>query len=79
MLLFVLFNCIQFCWKYVGGRYEMFSFLFSLVDLLFMNLFFFNFLMFYLVLTERERERQSMSRGGAEKEGGIESETGSRL
>ena len=57
----------------------MFSFLFSLGDLLFMNLFFFNFLMFYLVLTERERERQSMSRGGAEKEGGIESETGSRL
>ena len=35
------------------------------------------FLNIYLFL--RDRERQSMSRGGAEREGGTESETGSRL
>ena len=33
--------------------------------------------MFYLVL--KENERQSVSRGGAEREGGTESEAGSRL
>ena len=30
-------------------------------------------------MTERERERQSMSGGGAEREGAAESEAGSRL
>ena len=38
--------------------------------------FFFNV---YLFLRERQRQRQSMSGGGAEREGDIESETGSRL
>ena len=36
-----------------------------------------NDLMFFL--REKERERQSVSRGGAEREGDTESETGSRL
>ena len=33
----------------------------------------------YLFLRERERERQSVSRGGAEREGDTGSEAGSRL
>ena len=53
--------------------------------------FFFKFLNVYLLLrkrelarlrdweTERLKQRQSMSRGGAEKEGDTESEAGSRL
>ena len=39
--------------------------------------FFFNFFNVYLLL--RDRERQSVSRGGAEREGDTESEAGSRL
>ena len=39
---------------------------------------FFNVCLF-LRERERERERQSMGRGGAEREGGTESEAGSRL
>ena len=35
--------------------------------------------MFYLFLTERERETWSMSGGEAEREGDAESEAGSRL
>ena len=34
---------------------------------------------FYIYLFLRDRERQSMSRGGAEREGDIEFEAGSRL
>ena len=34
---------------------------------------------FNVYFSERERERQSMSRGGAEREGDTESEAGSRL
>ena len=36
-------------------------------------------LFFYIYLFLRDRVRQSMSRGGAEREGDTESETGSRL
>ena len=40
-----------------------------------------NFFFFFLIFIHflRERERQSVSRGGAEREGGTESEAGSRL
>ena len=41
------------------------------------SLFFFNFLNVYSYL--RDRERQSVSRGGAEREGDTESEAGSSL
>lgn len=34
---FVLLNSVQFCWRYVGSRYEIFSFLFSFGDLVFMQ------------------------------------------
>lgn len=33
----VLLNSVQFCWKHIGSRYEIFSFLFSFGDLLFMQ------------------------------------------
>ena len=35
--------------------------------------------MFYYLFFEREKERQSVSKGGAEGEGDTESEAGSRL
>ena len=39
----------------------------------------FYFVNVYLLLRERDRERQSMSRGGTEREGDTESEAGFRL
>ena len=41
--------------------------------------FFFSFCFFYVYLFLRGRERDSMSRGGAKREGDTESEAGSRL
>ena len=51
----------------------------TIFDLMWINILFLFLLFFNVYLLLRDRERQSMSRGGAEREGDTESEAGSRL